>query len=213
MTRSVRASNGEQFTAPSRFGIPLNPPSKGDLRGSLRKTSVVYDLAPFSVWPMGDLRGGAPKRSGWIRVRPCSPIAAGPKNAGFSPIEVLIAMAILAIGIMAVVKLFPSGLQFSRIAQERTVAAELADANLGRMRMTGAGNLLGVARAGDIYNSSAGVELGTEGRVPREGLLDGYATVVQRSGGVLESKLVRVVFTVDLADGRRENFVTYVTDY
>jgi prepilin-type N-terminal cleavage/methylation domain-containing protein len=135
------------------------------------------------------------------------------KDAGFSPIEVLIAMAILAIGIMAVVKLFPSGLQFSRIAQERTVAAELADANLGRMRMTGAGNLLGVARAGAIYNTAAGVGLGTEGRLPQEGLLDGYATVVQRPGGILESKLVRVVFTVDLADGRRENFVTYVTDY
>ena len=44
------------------------------------------------------------------------------KNEGFSPVEVLIAMGILSIGIMAVVRLFPAGLAFSREAQEKTAA-------------------------------------------------------------------------------------------
>ena len=39
------------------------------------------------------------------------------KNEGFSPVEVLNAMGILSIGIMAVVRLFPAGLAFSREAK------------------------------------------------------------------------------------------------
>ena len=62
------------------------------------------------------------------------------KNEGFSPVEVLIAMGILSIGIMAVVRLFPAGLAFSREAQEKTAAVELAENSISRMRMSGAGN-------------------------------------------------------------------------
>jgi type IV pilus modification protein PilV len=110
------------------------------------------------------------------------------KNEGFSPVEVLIAMGILAIGIMAVVRLFPAGLAFSRQAQEKTIAAELAENSLARMRMAGAGNLLGVAQSGYLY------------------------------GGIAQANAQYLgmgahVDSVDMADGRRENFVTYVTDY
>lgn len=155
------------------------------------------------------------------------------EERGFSPVEVLIAMAILGIGIMAVMRLFPSGLAFSRIAQERTVASQLADKNLSRIRMAGASNLLGISRAASLYatgnqlnayNDAMGT-LGAFGRVstldaaaldPNKGgdtVVSGYAAKIHRVGGPQDQNLVRVTFTVDMADGRRENFVTYVTDY
>lgn len=135
------------------------------------------------------------------------------EERGFSPIEVLIAMAILAVGILAVMKLFPSGLRASRVAQERTIAAELADANLGRLRMTGATNVLGMATAAAIYNTSTASGVYLDGRIDTDGIADGYSTVVSRVGGPLDENRVRLVFSVDFPDGRRENFVTYVTDY
>lgn len=138
------------------------------------------------------------------------------KNEGFSPVEVLIAMGILSIGIMAVVRLFPAGLAFSRQAQEKTIAVELAENSIARMRMSGAGNLLGIAQAGSLYGNIAAANalyLGAEGRVDATNIVDGYAAAVRRVNGSGEQALVRVTFTVDMADGRRENFVTYVTDY
>ena len=135
------------------------------------------------------------------------------ERRGFSPIEVLIAMAILAIGVMAIMRLFPSGLRASRIAQERTIAAELADANLGRLRMTGASNVLGMATASAIYNLSTASDIYLDGRIDANGVVDGYSTTVTRVAGPLEETRARVVFSVDFPDGRRENFVTYVTDY
>jgi type II secretory pathway pseudopilin PulG len=138
------------------------------------------------------------------------------KNEGFSPVEVLIAMGILAIGIMAVVRLFPAGLAFSRQAQEKTIAAELAENNLARMRMSGASNLLGIAEAGSLYGGVAAANalyLGAEGRIDTNNIIDGYAAAIRRVNGSNEQALVRVTFSVDLPDGRRENFVTYITDY
>lgn len=136
------------------------------------------------------------------------------EERGFSPIEVLIAMAILAIGIVAIMKLFPSGLRASRVAQERTIASELADSNLGRMRMTGVSNLLGMARASTMYNLASSMDVYTHGYLPDPTkTIDGMATVVSRVAGPLDENRVRVVFSVDFPDGRRENFVTYVTDY
>ena len=138
------------------------------------------------------------------------------QNEGFSPVEVLIAMGILAIGVMAVVRLFPAGLAFSRQAQEKTIAAELAENSLARMRMSGASNLLGIAQAGSLYGDAAAFnayDLGAGGRVNADGVVDGYAAAIRRVNGSGDQALVRVTFSVDMADGRRENFVTYVTDY
>ncbi|GMV91969.1 MAG: hypothetical protein AMXMBFR82_17470 [Candidatus Hydrogenedentota bacterium] len=135
------------------------------------------------------------------------------EERGFSPVEVLVAMAILAIGIMAIMRLFPSGLRASRVAQERTIAAELADANMGRLRMTGASNILGMAKASALYGQSTASGIYLDGRVDTTGAVDGHSTVITRVAGPLEETRVRVVFSVDFPDGRRENFVTYVTDY
>lgn len=135
------------------------------------------------------------------------------EERGFSPIEVLVAMAILAIGIMAIMRLFPSGLRASRVAQERSIAAELADANMGRLRMTGASNILGMAKASALYQASTASGIYLDGRIDTVGAVDGHSTVVTRVAGPLDETRVRVVFSVDFPDGRRENFVTYVTDY
>ena len=102
------------------------------------------------------------------------------------------------------------------ILKERSIAAELAENNLSRMRMAGAGNLLAVAQAGTLYGftaSQATYSLGVENRANLDGIVDGYASSVRRVNGAGEQALVRVTFTVDMPDGRRENFVTYLTDY
>ncbi|MFA6243044.1 MAG: prepilin-type N-terminal cleavage/methylation domain-containing protein [Candidatus Hydrogenedentales bacterium] len=132
------------------------------------------------------------------------------ERVGFSLVEVLVSMAVLAVGIVAVTRLFPQGLRATRVAQERTIAAELADSNLARMRMSGMDNLLGVIRASGLYNTSA-ADTVYGGGPNNDGIIEGYTTTVTRAG--LNDRLVRVTFSVEMPDGRLENFVTYVTQY
>ena len=124
-------------------------------------------------------------------------------DAGFTLLEVLIALAILIIGIVAVMQLFPRSLLQARQAAERSVTAELANTQLGQIRQSGAQNLL-------------------NGRVPPEllsirdvygayGLYQGYNTTVQRMNGAADVFLQRVTFTVEFPDGRSEKYVTFVT--
>ena len=131
------------------------------------------------------------------------------EKVGFSLVEVLVSMAVLAVGIVAVTRLFPQGLRATRVAQERTIAAELADSNLARLRMAGMENLLGVMRASALYNTSAADAV--YGGPNNDNIINGYTTSVKRAG--INDKLVRVTFSVEMPDGRLENFVTYVTQY
>jgi len=133
------------------------------------------------------------------------------EKVGFSLVEVLVSMAVLAVGIVAVTKLFPQGLRATRVAQERTIASELADSNLARLRMAGMDNLLGTIRASALYSTSAADAV--YGGSNNDGIIDGYTTTVTRAGTGLNDKLVRVTFSVEMPDGRLENFVTYVTQY
>ena len=61
---------------------------------------------------------------------------------GFTLIEVLVALAILIIGILAVFLLFPSALRLARTAAERRIVSEDARSILGRARAAGAPNLM-----------------------------------------------------------------------
>jgi len=126
------------------------------------------------------------------------------QNNGFTLLEVIVALTILVIGIVAIMQLFPNSLLQARMAAERTVTAELANSVLGQVKASGAEalfdgrvppNLLSVE---EIYGAY--------------GLYQGYTTTIQRLNGASEVFLQRVTFTVTFHDGRQETFVTYVAD-
>ena len=62
-------------------------------------------------------------------------------NAGFSLIEVMVALTILAVGIIGIMQLFPAALDQSREAAERTTVSALANTELGRVKAGGVGGL------------------------------------------------------------------------
>lgn len=122
-----------------------------------------------------------------------------PHNQGFTLLEVLIALTILAVGIIAVMQLFPASLTSAREAVEDTVAAELADSKLGKVRAAGADRLMrGLSSIDTVYSASA--------------VYAGFQSNVQRLRGAGSVGLQRVTFRVDMPDGRQETYVTYVAN-
>lgn len=125
-----------------------------------------------------------------------------PSSGGFTLLEVLIALAILAVGIVAAMQLFPASLRQSRMAAERTAAANLANSELSRLRAIDVGNDF------SSWLDRNGLDLlSTTERA--YALYNGWSTTVQRTAGL--SDTYRVTFSVQMLDGRRETFVTYVT--
>jgi type IV pilus modification protein PilV len=124
-------------------------------------------------------------------------------NDGFTLIEVLIAIAILMVGIMAVMQLFPKSLRQSRIAAERTAAATLASSQLSQLRVMNNPALIQTWIANNTSQTLTSID-----RI--NSLYQGWTTSVQR---VTENgDTLRVTFTVKMQDGRSETFVTYVTN-
>lgn len=120
-------------------------------------------------------------------------------NEGFTLLEVLIALTILAVGIIAVMQLFPASLTSAREAVEDTVAAELADSKLGTVRAAGADRLMrGLSSIDTVYRTNA--------------VYSSFQSNVQRMRGADGVGLQRVTFRVDMPDGRQETYVTYVTN-
>jgi len=162
------------------------------------------------------------------------------ETRGFSPLEVIIAVAILAIGIMGTFKLFPIALRQVQVAHERTLVSEMADARLGHLRTAGGRVLLQEWERGlkdvrffqhqgvDEQGSTISPEEGDNGdeeqsetvvgvRVPTETYTQQvyarYSTHVQRVGPDVGLRgLQRASFTVEMPDGRVERFVTYVVE-
>lgn len=123
-------------------------------------------------------------------------------DGGFTLLEVLIALAILTIGVMAAMQLFPASLRQSRVAAERTAAANLANTELGRLRAIDVGRDFSTwlqRNAMDTLNEAERAYA----------LYNGWSTTVQRTQGIGDT--YRVTFSVQMLDGRRETFVTYVT--
>ncbi|HRT65943.1 MAG TPA: prepilin-type N-terminal cleavage/methylation domain-containing protein, partial [Candidatus Hydrogenedentes bacterium] len=81
--------------------------------------------------PLHELESGV-----WGTARPApkprNPSASG--RAGFTLLEVLVALAILATGILGAMQLFPASLRQTRAAAERTAAANLANSEMTRLR-------------------------------------------------------------------------------
>ncbi len=132
------------------------------------------------------------------------------ERGAFTLLEVLVALTVLIVGIVAVMQLFPASLIQARMAAERTISAELANSHLDEIRASGAselfngnlprGLLASVAAASGIYEE---YETGSA-------LYEDFSASVARLRGAAEVYLQRVTFTVTLPDGREETFVTFV---
>lgn len=124
-------------------------------------------------------------------------------QAGIGLLEVLIATAIFVVGVVAALRLFPEALRQLQTANERTVSSELAESELGRVRVSTAEALFSrnffaagsavdaIYATGDVYN--------------------GYTTVATPMRGGESTFLQRVTFNVQMPDGRQETYVTYVS--
>ncbi len=163
-------------------------------------------------------------------------------NRGFTPLEVLIAMAILIIGIVGAFQLFPRALVQVRMAREQETACNLADSRLGYLRAAGGRMLTYRWRAPQTYMTGAVPTDGTEeiDDVRRQTdfsdlrkdspayfemdqatadarleLYKGYSTTVTRVGALPVAHLHRAVFTVNMPSGnevRPLRFVTYIAE-
>jgi type IV pilus modification protein PilV len=123
---------------------------------------------------------------------------------GFTLIEVIVALTILSIGIIAIMKLFPRSIQQTRQAAERQQASFLAKTELGQLRAGGVGPIMTNWAANNAFRSlaTAGGEY--------TGLYKSWNSTVKRVSSDVD--LYRVTFNVEMFDGRRERFVTYVTE-
>lgn len=63
------------------------------------------------------------------------------KTDGLSLIEATIAIAVLAVGLLAIIQLFPFSMKVSRTAEQSTVAANLAQAKIEEMFSLGYENI------------------------------------------------------------------------
>ncbi len=146
------------------------------------------------------------------------------RRTGYSLLEVLIALAILMIGIIAVYRLFPMSMRAARLADEKIVASELASSRLGRLRSTGA--MGPVLNSLNLYDG-LGFPLLNDGGFPLAdthyaqllaaagdvyALYEGYTTTLQRLRGASEIYYQRALFSVQMPDGRDETFVTYIVE-
>lgn len=69
-------------------------------------------------------------------VRGC-PLTSG--RAGFSLVEIVIALAVISIGLIAVVGLIPQGIQSARDAADNTIAATIVQDTFNQMRLWASG--------------------------------------------------------------------------
>jgi prepilin-type N-terminal cleavage/methylation domain-containing protein len=118
---------------------------------------------------------------------------------GFTLLEVLIALAILLIGIGTVMQIMPISLLYARSAAEQTVASQAADSVIGQLRQMGADALFYDEVPRDLMNfdKAAGFY--------------GYTTTIQRVPGTEENFLQKVTFTVILPSNKQKQFVTYIS--
>lgn len=124
-------------------------------------------------------------------------------EAGLTLVEVIVAAAVLAIGILAVIRWFPTAIDLLRQANQRTVSASIADTELGRVRVGSAEALL------DRYYFSPSSAI--ESVYEINDIYAGFVKTVAPMRGSNETFLQRVTFNVTLPDGSEEVYVTYVT--
>ncbi|HUW60599.1 MAG TPA: prepilin-type N-terminal cleavage/methylation domain-containing protein [Candidatus Bathyarchaeia archaeon] len=126
------------------------------------------------------------------------------RNSGFTLLEVLVAVGILGVGIMAVMGLFPQSLRAARAAAERNAAATVAGSELSRLRAL---DNISEMRAWINKNTMAAVDEAAAAYA----IYDACGASVTRLPGTQD--VFRVTYRVKMTDGRYESFVTYVTEH
>lgn len=124
-------------------------------------------------------------------------------NRGFTLLEVIVALTILSIGIIAIMKIFPRSIQQTRLAAERQQVAFLAKTEMGQLRAAGVGPALTSWALANAFRN-------VEAAGGNYGMYKSWTSSVKRVSSEID--LYRVTFNVEMFDGRRERFVTYVTE-
>lgn len=124
------------------------------------------------------------------------------RNEGYTFIEVLIAMTILIVGIVAIMRMLPIALDQSQGANERTLAAIQADQQLGVARAAGAEDL--------VLRQNANWRYELQGKETGNVMYTAWNRSIQRMADPGGGYLQRVVVSVEMPDGRKESFMTYV---
>lgn len=136
-------------------------------------------------------------------------------SAGYSLIEVLIALAILAVGIVGIMQIFPVTLRQTRVAQERTVVSQTANSMLDSVSTAGGREVF--TKRGDLelapltedMRDREDESLANPDRTP---LYVSRSTTAHRLPSDDDTYLQRVTVNITLPDGRVERFVTYVME-
>lgn len=135
---------------------------------------------------------------------------------GFTLLEVLIALVILAVGVIAVMQLFPPALYHVRVATERVPKGAWAKKEFDVLRARGIpsdpmGRLAvgwPVQTSTDIYDPADAMYL--QYNIQPLGVPDVLRPMSQATEIY---SLHRVTIGVPMLDGRYEKFVTYVSKY
>ena len=126
------------------------------------------------------------------------------RNSGFTLLEVLVAVGILGVGILAVMGLFPQSLRAVRAAAERNEAATAAGSALSQLRAL---DNLSEMRAWINKNAMASLDEAASAYA----IYEGAGASVTRLPGTQD--VFRVTYRVKMTDGRYESYVTYVTEH
>ena len=122
-------------------------------------------------------------------------------EAGFTLLEVLVALAILLIGLVSVLTMFPRSLSLADTANKKTIAAEEANQVMGEIGQQGADAL--------YFEQIDPTRLMVDPALAPVGVV----TTTQRMGASNStSKLQRVTITVSFPNGSTESYSTYVVN-
>ena len=117
-------------------------------------------------------------------------------SKGFSLLEVMVAVVVLAFGLLAIMHLFPIGLKASKISQDTTVASFLAQSKIEELRNTGWSQIAGGTEAYGGITDSPGFK---------------RVTTISDVDAVNEPKLKKVVVEVFYKPYGAERSVKLVT--
>lgn len=124
-------------------------------------------------------------------------------SKGFSLLEVMVAVVILAFGLLAIMHLFPIGLRASKISQDTTVATFLAQQKMEKLRAT-------------KYTEIDDTPLSETFNSPFDDFTWTKYVSEFESGEIDDGKLSKVMIDVSYSpygQGRRVRLVTFIANY